>query len=150
MAPSEKRPRTSDSSKSIRKPQVTFDASTKSNTVPKTETSKPTTAPRPTPSFLSSLQNDETDFPRGGGSSLTALEYKQVRDEGRREAEEEDKKARSGPGVGQGVKRKRQMSTREIKRAEKNVVKAPGKEVEGYRKSTTCLNNLTWLRLMAG
>jgi hypothetical protein len=93
-------------------------------------------APRPAPSFLSSLQSDETDFPRGGGSSLTALEYKQVREEGRREAEDEVRKeagSGSGGGVGQGVKRKRQVSEREKKRLDKNVVKGPSKEIEGYR-----------------
>jgi rRNA biogenesis protein RRP5 len=43
--------------------------------------------PRPMPSFVSTLRAEETDFPRGGGTSLTALEVKQTRDEGRREAE---------------------------------------------------------------
>lgn len=47
--------------------------------------------PRPTPSFVSTLRAEETDFPRGGGTSLTALEVKQTRDEGRREAEAENK-----------------------------------------------------------
>lgn len=46
-------------------------------------------APRPAPSFVSSLQKEEGDFPRGGGTSLTAFEVKQVRDEGRREADAE-------------------------------------------------------------
>jgi rRNA biogenesis protein RRP5 len=46
-------------------------------------------APRAAPSFVSSLQNEEGDFPRGGGTSLTAFEMKQVREEGRREADEE-------------------------------------------------------------
>jgi len=46
--------------------------------------------PRPTPSFVSTLKDEETDFPRGGGTSLTALEVKQTRAEGRREAENED------------------------------------------------------------
>lgn len=46
-------------------------------------------APRPAPSFTSALKADEGDFPRGGGSSLTAFELKQVREEGRREAEAE-------------------------------------------------------------
>lgn len=45
--------------------------------------------PRPAPSFVSSLRAEETDFPRGGGTSLTALEVKQTRAEGRREAEAE-------------------------------------------------------------
>jgi len=45
--------------------------------------------PRAAPSFVSTLQHEETDFPRGGGTSLTALEVKQTRAEGRREAEAE-------------------------------------------------------------
>jgi hypothetical protein len=52
---------------------------------------KPTTEPRPMPTFVSTLKAEETDFPRGGGTSLTALEVKQTRDEGRREAEAEDR-----------------------------------------------------------
>ena len=32
---------------------------------------------------------DEGDFPRGGGTTLTPLEYKEVRDEGRKEAEKD-------------------------------------------------------------
>ena len=47
------------------------------------------TAPRAAPTFVSSLQNEEGDFPRGGGTSLTAFEVKQVREEGRREADAE-------------------------------------------------------------
>jgi len=43
------------------------------------------------PTFVSTLKAEETDFPRGGGTSLTALEVKQTRDEGRREAEAEDR-----------------------------------------------------------
>ena len=46
-------------------------------------------APRPAPAFLSALREEEVDFPRGGGSSLTALELKQTRDEGLREADAE-------------------------------------------------------------
>jgi rRNA biogenesis protein RRP5 len=52
---------------------------------------KLTTEPRPMPTFVSTLKAEETDFPRGGGTSLTALEVKQTRDEGRREAEAEDR-----------------------------------------------------------
>jgi rRNA biogenesis protein RRP5 len=52
---------------------------------------------RPAPSFTSALRDEETDFPRGGGSSLTALEMKQVREEGRREAEAEAAQEVSGP-----------------------------------------------------
>ena len=66
-----KRPRPSDSTTEFKKSD-------------KTES-----APRAAPSFLSSLQSDETDFPRGGGTTLTPLEYKQVLQEGRREADAE-------------------------------------------------------------
>jgi rRNA biogenesis protein RRP5 len=48
---------------------------------------KPSAAPRPV--FTSSLVADETDFPRGGGTSLTPFEYKGLREEGRREADVE-------------------------------------------------------------
>ena len=52
-------------------------------------TAKKHDEPRAAPSFVSSLKTEETDFPRGGGTSLTALEVKQERSEGRREAEAE-------------------------------------------------------------
>lgn len=48
---------------------------------------KTSSAPRPV--FTSSLVTEETDFPRGGGTSLTPFEYKGVREEGRREAEKD-------------------------------------------------------------
>ena len=35
------------------------------------------------------LRAEEVDFPRGGGTSLTAVEYKKIRSEGLREAKEE-------------------------------------------------------------
>lgn len=58
----------------------------------KSSATKPAAAePRPAPSFVSTLKAEETDFPRGGGTSLTALEVKQTRAEGRREAEAEDR-----------------------------------------------------------
>ena len=50
---------------------------------------KPSITPRPARSFLSALKDDETDFPRGGGSSLTPFEQRQVQAEGRREADED-------------------------------------------------------------
>lgn len=90
--------------------QVSKDKSSK-----KTQNESSSTAPRPAPAFTSTLQNDETDFPRGGGSSLTAFEFKQVREEGRREAENEAKHQAS-----KGEKRKRQMSDRQAKRLKKN------------------------------
>lgn len=52
-------------------------------------TAKKHDEPRAAPSFVSTLKDEETDFPRGGGTSLTALEVKQTRAEGRREAEAE-------------------------------------------------------------
>ncbi|ORY34880.1 hypothetical protein BCR39DRAFT_515324 [Naematelia encephala] len=77
-------------------------------------------APRPTPAFVSSLKNEETDFPRGGGSSLTPLEIKQTYAEGRREAEEESK----AEAESKGAKRaRRPVSDREAKRIKKNEVK---------------------------
>jgi rRNA biogenesis protein RRP5 len=48
---------------------------------------KPSAAPRQV--FTSSLVADETDFPRGGGTTLTPFEYKGLREEGRREADTE-------------------------------------------------------------
>lgn len=59
----------------------------------------PASALRTAPSFVSSLQNDEGDFPRGGGTSLTAFEVKQVREEGRREADAEAAAEVSSPIV---------------------------------------------------
>ncbi|GMK53480.1 hypothetical protein CspeluHIS016_0100660 [Cutaneotrichosporon spelunceum] len=53
----------------------------------RTEPSAPT--PRAAPSFTSALQAEEVDFPRGGGTTLTPLEVKQVREEGRAEADAE-------------------------------------------------------------
>ena len=70
-----------------------------------------TVAPRPAPAFLSALQNEEVDFPRGGGSSLTPLELKQSQVEGRREAD-----AEATASIG---KRRRSLSEREAKRLRK-------------------------------
>jgi hypothetical protein len=39
------------------------------------------------PKPVSLLQQDDLDFPRGGGTSLTALEVKAIRAEGRKEAD---------------------------------------------------------------
>lgn len=62
---------------------------------------KPAAAePRPAPAFVSTLQAEETDFPRGGGTNLTALEVKQTRAEGRREAEAESKAEVSPTTIG--------------------------------------------------
>ncbi|ODO00747.1 rRNA biogenesis protein RRP5 [Cryptococcus wingfieldii CBS 7118] len=87
-------------------------------------------AARPAPAFTSSLQAEEADFPRGGGSSLTAFEFKQVREEGRKEAEEEAKAQAS-----KGEKRKRQVSERQTKRLKKNedAKKREERDKEGIR-----------------
>jgi rRNA biogenesis protein RRP5 len=66
-----------------RKPRASASGSGANTTVKKHD------EPRPAPSFVSTLKNEEIDFPRGGGTSLTALEVKQTRAEGRREAEAE-------------------------------------------------------------
>jgi hypothetical protein len=42
----------------------------------------------PQASFTSALVSEEVAFPRGGGSGLTPLEYKEVLGEGRREADQ--------------------------------------------------------------
>ena len=49
----------------------------------------PSKTGRTGPAFTSALKADEGDFPRGGGTTLTAFELKQVREEGRREADAE-------------------------------------------------------------
>ncbi|WVQ75049.1 hypothetical protein IAR50_004658 [Cryptococcus sp. DSM 104548] len=87
-------------------------------------------AARTAPAFTSSLQAEEADFPRGGGSSLTAFEFKQVREEGRKEAEEEAKAQAS-----KGEKRKRQVSERQTKRLKKNedAKKREERDKEGIR-----------------
>ena len=53
-----------------------------------TNNNKPASS-QPRPVFASALLADEGDFPRGGGTTLTPLEYKEVRDEGRKEAEKD-------------------------------------------------------------
>lgn len=50
---------------------------------------KPRTAAAPAPAFTSTLQHEEVDFPRGGGTSLTALEMKETMLEGRKMADME-------------------------------------------------------------
>ncbi|WVQ79413.1 hypothetical protein IAT38_001510 [Cryptococcus sp. DSM 104549] len=100
-------------------------------------------APRPAPSFTSALKEDEADFPRGGGSSLTAFEYKQVREEGRREAEEEAQAEASK----MGDKRKRQVSERQARRIKKNedAKKREARDQEGIR-----VEILNYKRLLPG
>ncbi|OWT39295.1 rRNA biogenesis protein RRP5 [Cryptococcus neoformans Bt1] len=117
--------------------QVSDDKSTK-----KTQKESSSAAPRPAPAFTSTLQNDETDFPRGGGSSLTAFEFKQVREEGRREAEDEAKLQAS-----KGEKRKRQMSDRQAKRLKKN---EDAKKKEERDKDNIRVEILNYKRLVPG
>nr|XP_019009138.1 rRNA biogenesis protein RRP5 [Kwoniella pini CBS 10737]OCF47919.1 rRNA biogenesis protein RRP5 [Kwoniella pini CBS 10737] len=92
----------------------------------KVKTGESSSAPRPTPSFTSALKDEETDFPRGGGSSLTPLELKQTRAEGRREAEEEAQ----AEAASKGNQRKNKLSDRQIKRLKKNEVRKKEKNDE--------------------
>jgi len=73
----------------MKKAPVPLDGSRKASSSAGPSKPKPSTAPRPAPSFLSALKDEETDFPRGGGSSLTPFELRQVQAEGRREADAE-------------------------------------------------------------
>lgn len=63
---------------------------------------KPSAAPRQV--FTSTLVADETDFPRGGGTTLTPFEYKGLREEGRREAETEIAQVRYFYGSIRGIR----------------------------------------------
>ncbi|WRT69490.1 uncharacterized protein IL334_006476 [Kwoniella shivajii] len=105
-------------------------------------TSVPASTPRPAPTFTSALKEEETDFPRGGGSSLTPLELKQTRAEGRREAEEEAK----AEAASQGNQRKKNMSERQIKRLKKNEVRTKSKTDE----DTIRVEILNYKRLVPG
>lgn len=79
----QKRPPPSSSSRPTKKPKTDETPASSSNAA----TTKPSNAPRPV--FSSALVADETEFPRGGGTTLTPLEHKEVREEGRREAEKD-------------------------------------------------------------
>lgn len=72
-----------------KKPRLTSDVASRPSAVADPSKSKPTTAPRAAPAFLSALNDEENDFPRGGGSSLTPFELRQIQVEGRREADAE-------------------------------------------------------------
>ncbi|WVQ96181.1 hypothetical protein IAU59_003284 [Kwoniella sp. CBS 9459] len=102
------------------------------------------TGPRPAPSFTSALKDEETDFPRGGGSSLTPLELKQTRAEGRREAEDEAK----AEAAQRGDRKKKQMSDRQVKRMKKNEVRP--KPNEERDKDNIRVEMLNYKRLVAG
>lgn len=111
-----------------KKPRVNDDP----NTAP---LSKPATQSQPKQIFTSALVADEVDFPRGGGTSLKPIEYKEVRDEARKEAdadvEEERRKKRAmverrnkknlrgeGLGGGAGKKEKREHDKDEIRESD--------------------------------
>ncbi|KAK8849492.1 hypothetical protein IAR55_004826 [Kwoniella newhampshirensis] len=102
-----------------------------------------TSAPRPAPSFTSALREEETDFPRGGGSTLTPLELKQTRAEGRKEAEEEAQ----AEAATKGSQKKRQVSERQVKRMKKNV----GDKIKEERdKDSIRVEILNYKRLVPG
>lgn len=61
----------------------------KKRSAPEGGNSNAAAGPSKIPRFTSALKADEGDFPRGGGTTLSAFELKQVREEGRREAEAE-------------------------------------------------------------
>lgn len=109
---------------------------------PRTETPAERKEPRAAPSFKSALQSEEVDFPRGGGSSLTAFETKQIRAEGQREADAE----------AQGdKKKKRQLSERHAKKLKKNEKEAARAEARAERdKDTIRVEELSYKRLVAG
>ncbi|WWC95372.1 hypothetical protein V866_002234 [Kwoniella sp. B9012] len=113
-----------------------------SSNTKKAKTGESSSAPRPAPAFLSALKDEETDFPRGGGSSLTPLELKQTRAEGRREAEEEAR----AEAASKGNQRKKQMSDRQIKRLKKNEVRKKEKNDE----DTIRVEVLNYKRLVPG
>ena len=87
---SSKRARKSDLAPQKAKIKGSFDKSAESTAVAGPSKPKTTISPRTAPSFLSSLKDDQTDFPRGGGSSLTPIELKQIKAEGRKEADAEN------------------------------------------------------------
>lgn len=107
---------------------------------PKPERSEP----RAAPSFTSALKSEEVDFPRGGGSSLTAFETKQIRAEGQREADAEA--AQQGD-----KKKKRQLSERHAKRLKKDEREAARAEARAERdKDTIRVEELSYKRLVPG
>lgn len=94
--------------------------------------------PRAAPAFKSSLMAEEVDFPRGGGTSLTALEVKQTRAEGRAEADAE------AP-----VKKTRKISERHAKRLKK--ASGPSDAARAERdKDTFRVEELSYKRLVPG
>ncbi len=95
-------------------------------------------APRAAPSFTSALQSEEVDFPRGGGTTLTPLEVKQVRAEGRAEADAEG-----------GKPKPRKISERHAKRLKK--ASGAGDAARAERdKDTIRVEELSYKRLVQG
>lgn len=109
---------------------------------PRTESAAQPKEPRTAPSFTSALQSEEVDFPRGGGSSFTAFETKQIRAEGQREADAETQGDK---------KKKRQLSDRHAKRIKKDEREAARAEARAERdKDTFRVEELSYKRLVAG
>lgn len=102
---------------------------------------KPRTEARPAPAFTSALQSEEVDFPRGGGTSLTALEVKQTRAEGARQADAE---------MGKTLKKKK-LSTRQMQKAKKEKATAESDAAKAERdKDTIRVEELSYKRLVPG
>ncbi|EJT49659.1 rRNA processing-related protein [Trichosporon asahii var. asahii CBS 2479] len=102
---------------------------------------KPRTEARPAPAFTSALQSEEVDFPRGGGTSLTALEVKQTRAEGARQADAE---------MGKTFKKKK-LSTRQMQKAKKEKATAESDAAKAERdKDTIRVEELSYKRLVPG
>lgn len=95
-------------------------------------------APRAAPAFTSALQAEEVDFPRGGGTTLTALEVKQVRAEGRAEADAEG-----------GKPKPRKISERHAKRLKKATGAGDAARIE-RDKDTIRVEELSYKRLVPG
>lgn len=62
--------------------------------------------------FTSALVADEADFPRGGGTTLTPLEYKEIREEGRQEADRDVDQERKKK---QAMREKRKNAASKVK-----------------------------------
>ncbi|BEI83321.1 hypothetical protein CcaverHIS002_0311890 [Cutaneotrichosporon cavernicola] len=95
-------------------------------------------APRAAPAFTSALQAEEVDFPRGGGTTLTPLEVKQVRAEGRAEADAES-----------GKPKPRKISERHAKRLKKVSGASDAARIE-RDKDTIRVEELSYKRLVQG
>ncbi|CAK9780409.1 hypothetical protein CC85DRAFT_256901 [Cutaneotrichosporon oleaginosum] len=94
-------------------------------------------APRAAPAFTSALKAEEVDFPRGGGTTLTPLEVKQVRAEGRAEADAE------------GKPKPRKISERHAKRLKKATGSGDAARAE-RDKDTIRVEELSYKRLVPG